>query len=84
MAVALQGVGDVVVVTYAASRTLWGLFAGPPSKVHAPWGMQHPPPLARKRGATHEVLEELASIDVQFNLGQYQKGLYNSEEKAST
>ena len=56
MVVALQGVGDVAAVTYATTRSLWGLFVGPPSKVHAPWGMQHPPPLARKRGAMREVL----------------------------
>ena len=56
MVVALQGVGDVAVATYATTRSLWGPFVGLPSKVHAPWGMQHPPPLARKRGATPEVL----------------------------
>ena len=56
MVVAPQGVSDVAVAMYAASRTLWGPFADPLSKVHAPWGMQHPPPLARKRGAMSEVL----------------------------
>ena len=56
LVVALQGVGDAAVATYATTRSLWGLFAGPLSKVQAPQGMQHPPPLARKRGATCEVL----------------------------
>ena len=56
LVVALQGVSDAVVVTYATTRSLWGQFVGPLSKVHAPQGMQHPPPLARKRGATHKVL----------------------------
>ena len=39
---ALQGVGDAAVAMYAATRSLWGPFVGPLSKVHAPWGMQHP------------------------------------------
>ena len=56
MAVALQGVGNAVVAMYTTIRSLWGQFVGPPSKVHAPRGMQHPPPLARKRGATCKVL----------------------------
>ena len=56
MVVALQGVSNAAVATYAATRSLWGQFVGPLSKVHAPWDMQHPPPLARKRGAMREVL----------------------------
>ena len=56
LVVALQGVSDMAVVMYTATRSLWGPFVGPLSKVHAPWGMQHPPPLARKRGAMCEVL----------------------------
>ena len=56
MVVALQGVGNEAVVMYTTTRSLWGQFVGPLSKVHAPWGMQHPPPLARKRGAMCEVL----------------------------
>ena len=56
LVVALQGVGNAAVAMYAATRSLWEPFAGPLSKVQAPRGMQHPPPLARKRGATREVL----------------------------
>ena len=56
LVVAPQGVGDAAVAMYAAGQSLWGPFAGPPGKVHAPWGMQHPPPLARKRVAACEVL----------------------------
>ena len=56
MAAALQGISNVAVAMYAATRSLWGQFVGPPSKVHAPWDMQHPLPLERKRGAMREVL----------------------------
>ena len=43
-------VSDMAVATYAATRSLWGLFVGPLSKVHAPWGMQHPSPWQEKEG----------------------------------
>ena len=50
MVVALQGVSDVAVATYTTSRSLWGQCVSPLRKVHAPWGMQCPPLLARRRG----------------------------------
>ena len=36
LVVALQGVSDAVVAMYAATRSLWGQFVGPLSKLHAP------------------------------------------------
>ena len=50
MVVAPQGVGDAAVVMYTAGRSLWGPFAGPPSKVHAPWACSTLPPWQEREG----------------------------------